>query len=122
MSGPGEYLLDQQLKNKGAVVLQEIESRLSELAASEINFSRLRIRIGMLLKEVQENQNWKEQHQSFGEYVESLETKYQRSRTQCYSYLRLVTDLLPAVGEDKLTSMSVSKAQLLSQVKKVTGS
>jgi hypothetical protein len=107
---------------KGAIVLAEIESRLSELAASEVNFSRLRIRIGMLLKEVQDNQYWKEQHQSFGEYVESLEAKYQRSRTQCYSYLRLVTDLLPVVGEDKLTAMSVSKAQLLSQAKRTTGS
>jgi hypothetical protein len=109
-------------KLQGAKVLLEIENRLSELARTEVNFSRLRIRIGMLLKEVQDNQYWMESFKSFGDYVESLETKYQRSRTQCYSYLRLVTDLLPTVGEDKLTAMSVSKAQMLSQVKKNTGS
>jgi hypothetical protein len=106
---------------KGANVLAEIETRLSELAQSEVNFSRLRIRLGMLLKEVQDHQYWKESYESFGEYVASLEDKYHRSRTQCYSYLRLVTDLLPVVGEDKLAEMSVSKAQLLSQSKKITG-
>lgn len=103
---------------KGASVLSEIEGRLSELAQSEVNFSRLRIRLGMLLKEVQDHQYWRESFASFGEYVASLETKYQRSRTQCYSYLRLVTDLLPVVGEDRLTEMSVGKAHLLSQCKK----
>lgn len=111
-----------EIIERGPTVLAEIESRLSELAASEVNFSRLRIRIGMLLKEVQDNKYWQESHESFGAYVESLEAKFHRSRTQCYAYLKLTNELLPLVGEDKLVEMSVSKAQLLSRCKKNTGS
>ena len=106
---------------KGNKVLAEIETRLSELAQSEVNFSRLRIKIGMLLKEVQDKQYWREGHKSFGDYVASLETKYHRSRTQCYLYLRLCNELLPDLGEERLSNMGVEKAKLLSQAKEATG-
>ena len=94
-----------------------------KLLAAEMNLTKARTQIGILLNEVREKRYWElKGFDSFGSFMVSLEDRFNRGRTQLYAYASLVRDLLPEVGEEKLTAMGLEKAKLLCTAKKATGS
>lgn len=112
-----------EIAQKGAQVLEQIDKLLPNLLVAEVTLTKARTQIGILLNEVREKQYWKiKGFDSFDLYIRSLEEQFDRGRTQLYAYAGLVKDLLPEIGEDKLTEMGFEKAKLLRQAKKNTGS
>jgi hypothetical protein len=107
---------------KGLTVLAEIDVLLPKLLMAEMTLTKARAQIGILLNEVRDKQYWKEKgFENFDGYVRSLEEQFNRGRTTLYAFAGLAKDLLPEVGEEKLTAMGFEKAKLLRQVKKSTG-
>lgn len=104
------------------VVLAQIDELVSKLALAEVNLSTLRTNVGILLHKVSQGRLWESRgHKTFGEYMESIETKFNISRNSCYTYMGLAKDLLPDIGEKMLGEMGLEKAKLVRQSKNETG-
>lgn len=113
----------QIVEREGEAVLEEIDDLLPQLLLAEVSLTKARTKIGILINEVRDKQYWRlKGHESFGDYINQLEKDFNRGRTQLYAYASLCRDLLPEVGEEKLTAMGLEKAKLLCQAKKSTGS
>lgn len=110
------------VNRRGAFVLAEIDKRLAELLEKEIGVENDKIQIGILIQECRENKYWKESFPSFDAWLKPKQDLYDRGRTQLLNYAKVVRDLLPAVGQEKLNNMGMRKAELLCIAKKASGS
>lgn len=114
--------MNQIIPSEGAQVLAQVDSLILELATAEVNLTNARTKIGILLTKVSAGQYWSLAGcDSFGQYMQTLEERFNRGRTQLYVYFGIVRDLLPEVGEKQLSEMGLEKAKLVRKAKKQTG-
>ena len=82
------------------------------------------IRLGVLLSSFKEKEYWREfkEYPTFDDFISELKHRFNRGRTQLYSYLGVAEALLPTIGAEKLEQMGISKAlELKRAMKKLEG-
>ena len=82
------------------------------------------IRLGVMLSEFKAQEHWRQfkEYQTFDDFISELKHRFNRGRTQLYSYLSVAEQLLPTIGAEKLEQMGISKAlELKRAMKKLEG-
>ena len=102
-------------------VLDKVDALVQQLAAAEILLEHGYARLGYLLSEVSEQGYWRDEYQSFGEYIDAVAEKFNRGRTQIYHYFSTVKALRGSVSENDLNTMGITKAKVLADAIKVNG-
>lgn len=104
-------------------VLTEIDSLLQKLQGAEIGLELGRIKLGMLLNRVKEQDLWKEAgYKNFTAYLEFIEDRYHKGKTSIYAYFSTVRELRPYLSEQQMFQIGISKAKELMHSVKRSGS
>lgn len=99
------------IQRSGGEVIATIEREVMNLAEGEVNLNRGYARLAGLLVICKMNECWRDVgHASFNAYLLSLKEKYNRSTQMLYAYVSVAEKLLPAIGEEALDKMGITKA------------
>lgn len=100
----------------------DIDVLISQLLAGEATLDHGYAKLGHMLIEMQDNKYWTHLgHESFGEYINALHTKFNKGRTQLYHYASTVRGLQSFVTQEQLTEMGIAKASELAKSAKRNG-
>lgn len=81
--------------------------------------------LGVLLAQFKAKEHWRkypDRYKTFDDFIDELKAKFNRGRTQLYSYLSVAEKLLPTIGAEKLEQMGIAKAlELKRAMKKLEG-
>ena len=99
-----------------------IEAELTGAFGKEEDLSRSYVRIGLLLYQFRETEAWRRLNYSgFNHFISEIGERFDRGRTQLYSYISTVEKLLPQVNAATLEQIGTSKAQALGRAQKAAG-
>lgn len=105
-----------------ALALLKVESLLKKLVEAEDMLDRGWAEFGALLADVKRNKYWQGEYASFNAYLSSLKEKCNLKRGQLYAYAGAAEDLIQGgVSVDQLNAMGITKAGLLRESIKTTG-
>jgi hypothetical protein len=110
--------------NKDAALLKqaEIDELLGQISAHELRLAKSYARLGSRLKEMKVNQYWMSLgYQKFSSYLEFIRGKIGRERSQVYAILSVAEALLPAMTEEQLESVGITRAHELRRLLKEGG-
>lgn len=112
----------QEEKSKAHATHAQILALISEVTAQEKDLDGNYVRLGSKINTMQAKKYWIILgYASWTEYFDFLQNKFGTGRTQLYAYLGIAKTLLPAVSEQKLIDMGVSKASELRKAMQTTG-
>lgn len=101
--------------------LQEVEQLVGTLAGAENQLEAGYAKLAYLLRDVSENRYWDGFYESFGDYLDSLKSKYSLGKTSLRNYFYAAKDLGDDVTKEQLNEMGISKALALRQAKNSLG-
>lgn len=89
-----------------------------EKKSLESNF----VTLSSYINEVRSKKYWLlSSFKTFGDYLESIEKKFQVGKSQLYVYMNTTRNLLPSMGEQDLVDIGISKAKVLSKYVEQSG-
>lgn len=89
----------------------EIYTQLGAASANEIVLEQSWMRLGQLLLRFKNNEHWRKLgYPSFEQFMMELRDKYQRGKTQLWSYLTVAEKLGPILDSKTLEEIGISKA------------
>src|SRR6185369_12256789 len=101
---------------------QQILALISEAREQERVLDTNYVKLGVKVNSMQAKKYWIILgYASWTDYFDFLQNKFGAGRTQLYQYLGIAKTLLPAVPEQKLIEMGVSKASELKRAVQTTG-
>lgn len=99
-----------------------IEAELTGALGKEEDLSRSYVRLGVLLYQFREKEAWRALNYSgFNHFISEMGERFDRGRTQLYSYISTVEKLLPQVSAETLEQIGTSKAQALVRAQRSSG-
>jgi hypothetical protein len=102
--------------------LQDLHLTIDAINQGEIQLSSSYVHLGKLLLKVRSKKYWIDwEHESFGSFIQSVETRIKKGRSQIYDYIGTVEKLLPIVGEERMEQMGISSASELARYVRQTG-
>lgn len=105
-----------EIKGEATWAKQAVDSLLIQIHSSESILRRDFAQLGTLLLRIRTKKYWQEWgFQSFGAYIDSIETKISKGRTQLYGYISVADKLLPFISGEDLSNIGIAKATLLAQ-------
>lgn len=115
-----ETALIQPVEEQTPEQLREaVESLVTKIHETHWSMGQHFVRLGNALLAIRNKQYWREYgFKNFNEYIGAVGEKIDRGRSQLYHTISVSENLLPAVGEDKLVQMGISRATELSRVAK----
>lgn len=113
MIGDPTYL--EPLNKEAALQKQaEIDDILNSISAHELRLAKSYARLGSKLKEMKSNFYWMSLgYNRFSEYLEFIRGRIGRERSQVYAILSVAETLLPAMTEEQLETVGITKAHEL---------
>ena len=103
-------------------IFEQIEMMIQGILTREVALDHGYAHLGALLVQVSEQELWREPgFQSFDKYMESLQEKYHRGRTQLYSYFTSVREMRPYLSETQMNEIGISKLNVLKGATKKLG-
>jgi len=113
MTGDPTYL--EPLNKEAALQKQaEIDDILNSISAHELRLAKSYARLGSKLKEMKSNFYWMSLgYNRFSEYLEFIRGRIGRERSQVYAILSVAETLLPAMTEEQLETVGITKAHEL---------
>jgi hypothetical protein len=100
----------------------DIENLVEMIKRHELSLATGYVRLGRLLREVQLTKEWRKWgFGSFGQYVDFIREKIDRSRASIYGAVSTVDRLLPSVSEEDMERMGASRAAELAAFVKKSG-
>ena len=101
----------------------EIDELLGQISAHELRLAKSYARLGSRLKEMKSNFYWMSLgYDRFSTYLEFIRGKIGRERSQVYAILSVAEALLPAMTEEQLETVGITKAHELKRLLKEGGS
>lgn len=92
----------------------EIDDILNSISAHELRLAKSYARLGSKLKEMKSNFYWMSLgYNRFSEYLEFIRGRIGRERSQVYAILSVAETLLPAMTEEQLETVGITKAHEL---------
>lgn len=116
-----EIIKTEILQGEIVPVLEQIDTLIQRLLAAESNLDHGYAKLGMLLTDVSEQELWREDFQSFDQYLSSLTEKYHRGRTSLYQYFSAVREMRPYLSEEQMNVMGISKLSVLKKATRELG-
>lgn len=101
--------------------ITEVESLAAKLGAAEAQLESGYGALAVGLMEISENRYWEGMFKNFGEFMDHLTEKYRIGNRQLYNYLSTAREL-KAVTPEQLSEMGISKALVLRDAAKQSGS
>ena len=99
-----------------------IDRLVTEISENHFQMGRKMVQLGSFLMTVKNSRAWHDWgFETFGQYIESLQSRVDRSRMQLFAYKSIAETLLPLVPEDRLEKMGINKALVLKSAVKSTG-
>lgn len=122
MTGDPTYL--EPLNKEAALQKQaEIDDILNSISAHELRLAKSYARLGSKLKEMKSNFYWMSLgYNRFSEYLEFIRGRIGRERSQVYAILSVAETLLPAMTEEQLETVGITKAHELRRLVNQGGS
>ena len=103
-------------------LLAKIYGELDDACANEFKLEQSWTRLGGMLLEFKQGEHWRKTgFEGFPEFMLTLRDRYNRGKTQLWSYLTVVENLLPAIGAETLEEIGISKALELKRAVKKSG-
>ena len=100
----------------------EIDELLGQISAHELRLAKSYARLGSKLKEMKSNFYWMSLgYERFSAYLEFIRGKIGRERSQVYAILSVAETLLPAMTEEQLETVGITKAHELKRLLKEGG-
>jgi hypothetical protein len=100
----------------------EIDELLSLISAHELRLAKSYARLGSKLKEMKANFYWMSLgYERFSSYLEFIRGKIGRERSQVYAILSVAEALLPAMTEEQLETVGITRAHELRRLLKEGG-
>lgn len=109
------------INNKSVEVLEpleRVESLVEQLGKMEAATQHTKAQVGYLLTEIAEQELWRTGHESFYQFLLSLEEKYNQSYSSLYSYFSTARELKPLVSQEQFDQIGISKAQEIAKAHK----
>lgn len=104
-------------------ISREIDTLVGQISGHELKLSRSYARLGGLLREVKNQQYWITYgFERFSSYLENIRGRIGRERSQVYAILSVAETLLPAMTEEQLETVGITKAHELKRLVKEGGS
>lgn len=101
----------------------EIDDILNSISAHELRLAKSYARLGSKLKEMKANFYWMSLgYNRFSEYLEFIRGRIGRERSQVYAILSVAETLLPAMTEEQLETVGITKAHELRRLVNQGGS
>lgn len=111
-----------QKETEAKQLLEDIHKTLEAIQHGHNEFVTGFARLGTMLVEVKQNKYWKDWgFESFGKFVQYVEEKVKKGRSQIYNTISVAEKLLPYVSESGIEKMGITKASILAKVVKETG-
>lgn len=110
--------------NKEAALLKqaEIEELLGQISVHELRLAKSFARLGSKLKEMKANFYWMSLgYDRFSAYLEFIREKIGRERSQMYAIMAVAEALLPAISEEQLETIGITKGHELKRLLKEGG-
>jgi hypothetical protein len=105
---------------KRLAIFNVLENTTKQVFALEQSW----ICLGIMLSEFKAQEYWRQfkEYPTFDDFISELKHRFNRGRTQLYSYLGVAEALLPTIGAEKLEQMGIAKAlELKRAMKKLDG-
>ena len=100
----------------------EIDEILNSISAHELRLAKSYARLGSKLKEMKANFYWMSLgYERFSAYLEFIRGRIGRERSQVYAILSVAETLLPAMTEEQLETVGITKAHELKRLLKEGG-
>ena len=100
----------------------EIDEILNSISAHELRLAKSYARLGSKLKEMKANFYWMSLgYERFSAYLEFIRGRIGRERSQVYAILSVAETLLPAMTEEQLETVGITKAHELKRLMKEGG-
>jgi len=100
----------------------EIDEILNSISAHELRLAKSYARLGSKLKEMKANFYWMSLgYERFSAYLEFIRGRIGRERSQVYAILSVAETLLPAMTEEQLETVGITKAHELKRLVKEGG-
>lgn len=93
-----------------AAALALVDALADSICSDQLNLQRNFVHIGQALAVIEDNKYWMGRTKSFSEYLNTIEKRANKKRTQLYHCLGVARDLLPLIPEQDLIDMGISKA------------
>lgn len=104
-----------ELTEKIEWVTQDI---LKQKQGMDSNF----VRLSQYINEVRQKKYWLlGKHKSFGEYLESIEQRFNVGKSQLYVYMTATRNLSPTLDEEEIIDIGITKAKVLSKYVEQSG-
>jgi len=117
--GPG---LTKILETEAITIFDQIDDLIQKLLAAEDKLEHGYAKLGLLLTEVSEKELWREAgFPSWSKYMESLQAKYHRGKTQLWRYFSSVREMRPYLKEEQMNQMGISKLDVLKKATQQLG-
>lgn len=98
-----------------------METLVSKLAEAENQLETGYAQLAFVLADVSKNRYWEGSYESFGDFMNHLHTKFNLGKRQLYNYLSVARELGTDVSQQQLNDMGISKALVLRDAKKASG-
>lgn len=111
-----------EAKFEAKETLEEIGYTVEAIRRDEITLSTNYVKLGELLLKVQSKRYWIDWgYDTFSTYLETIQSRINKGRSQVRNYIGTVDQLLPFVPKEKLEEIGISKASELARFVRDTG-
>ena len=101
--------------------LNRVETLATLLGSAEATLERGYAGFAEALLDVQKNCYWEGEHESWGDYMRFITDKFKMGRAQLYHKVAVVRELQGVVESQDLSDMGISKASVLADIHRATG-
>lgn len=121
LQGIAKSFTDEQ-KQEAQELQTKIEDITQTILEEKQSLDRNFVKLSQYINEVRQKKYWLlGNFKSFGDYLESIEKRFNVGKSQLYVYMSTTRNLLPSMGEEELVDIGITKAKVLSKYVEQSG-